>query len=352
MGLGATIKASSGSSDELGEAAWVEVHERMGEPTTYRARFEIDIGKGDISRLTAKELDVGTDLTITTSVGGKKSCLVKGPVHGQRIRLAHGGSGSTLEVCGTDSSIKMDRQARTHQWKESDSDVVQSIVKGYGFSTDISSTDAKHEEDKHTLVQRESDLGFVRRLARRNGCLFWITCDEKGSTETAHFKRAPLDGSSTAKLSINVKTPSIHELHIEWDAERPTSFEATQLTLEKKEKIDASKKKMPLRALGDSDLKAITNDTRSMYLVAPADEAGELGARSDGALIESSWFIRASCETNVQALGAIVRAHTIVELEGAGKRHSGKYFVAGVKHTIDPVLHKMDIELVRNAWSK
>ncbi len=352
MGLGATIRAANGSSDDLADASWIEIHERMGEPTTFRMRFEVEIDDDDVDWVSDERLSVGSTLIVTTTVGDTKECLVKGPVHGQRIHLAHGGAGSLVEVRGTDALVEMDREARSHQWKDAtDSEVVQQILQKYGLSTDVSNTKSKHQEDKHTLIQRESDLGFVRRLARRNGCLFWLTFDPEGTVGTAHFKRPPVDGTPRTKLSINVDTPTIDEIQIEWDVERPTSFEAMHVDLNDKKKLDGSTKKSPLAALGERDLASITGDKRSMFLAAPIDEAGDLVARTEGAAIESSWFVRATCSTNVETLGAIVHAHAVVELEGAGSRHSGKYFVASVKHTIDPALHAMEIELVRNAWS-
>ena len=42
--------------------------------------------------------------------------------------------------------------------------------------------------------------------------------------------------------------------------------------------------------------------------------------------------------------------HTIVEVQGAGNRYSGKYYVTGVKHIIDASAYKMELELARNAW--
>ncbi|CAN5744302.1 hypothetical protein BH09MYX1_BH09MYX1_08460 [soil metagenome] len=352
MGLGATIVSSAGSSDDLADASWVEVHERMGEPTTFRLRFDVDLDDGEVDWVSDERLSVGSTLKITTSVGELSECLVKGPVHAQRIHLAHGGEGSLVEVRGTDALVEMDREAQSHQWKDAtDSEVVEQILQKYGLTADVASTKSKHQEDKHTLIQRESDLGFVRRLARRNGYLFWLTFDSEGTAGTAHFKRPPLDGAATTKLSINVDTPNIDEIQIEWDVERPTSFEASHVDLNDKKTLDGSTKKSPLTALGDRDLASITGDKRSMFLAAPIDEAGDLVARTEGAVIESSWFVRATCSTNLEALGSIVHAHSVVELEGAGSRHSGKYFVASVKHTIDPVLHLMEIELVRNAWS-
>src|SRR5256885_289494 len=81
---------------------------------------------------------------------------------------------------------------------------------------------AGHLELKHTLVQRESDLAFIRRLARRNGYLFWISCDESG-VETAHFRRPPLTGNAALDLIINLADPksNVTMLDLSWDVERP-----------------------------------------------------------------------------------------------------------------------------------
>ncbi len=55
--------------------------------------------------------------------------------------------------------------------------------------------------------------------------------------------------------------------------------------------------------LAPRGLADITGDTRSLFLSAPADDAGDLLSRSEGALIESDWFIRASCQASWRALG-------------------------------------------------
>ena len=80
------------------------------------------------------------------------------------------------------------------------------------------------------------------------------------------------------------------------------------------------------------------------------DDPGRAQQRSQGALNEAEWFIKASCSTSYDRLCQIVHAHNIVRIEGAGTRHSGDYVVSGVTHTIDVSSYKMQIELMRNAW--
>ena len=323
----------------------------MGAVTTYSLRYEVDISEGDMPMLVDERLDAGSELSILVPIEDTTHCLVKGPIHGQQIHIEHGGADSWVEVQGSDSLIVMDRKTQSVVWADvTDSDAVTSILRNYGYTPDVQSTPAGHFEKKHTLVQRESDLGFVRRLARRNGFLFWVTCDAQGN-ETAHFKRPPLEGRADVKLVINLVSPSLQTLDISWDVERPTSIEGTQLDLNTKKNLEIAVKQTPQTILGDHSLSKITGDTRSVHLSAPADDAGDMRARGQGALIEADWFIHATCQTSLEFSGIPVRAHTIVELRGAGSRHSGKYFVAGVRHTIDATAHRMDLELVRNGWS-
>jgi len=322
----------------------------MGETTKYRIRYDIDIDQGDFPDLIDSRIDAGCELAVIAPLSGSNNYLVKGPVTGQHVYFQHGGGGSYLEVEGADTSIKMARESQAVIWSDlTDSDAVSQILGSYGYTPDVDSTQAGHEEDKHTLVQRASDLDFVRRLARRNGFLFWVDCDETG-TETAHFRRPNLGGKSVLNLDINISSNNLGTLDLMWDVERSTSVIAAQLNLNDKTSISGAVSASPLPPLGSQSLSDITGDTRSAHLHAPVDDAGDLTARGEGALIEDAWFIRATGQTSVNALGDIVRANTIVNLRGVGTRHSGNYYVASVRHTIDPSAHHMEFELVRNGW--
>ena len=350
MGLEIAIAVDGQADEELAQATEVEVYECMGEATTYRLRYDLDISEGDLPLLVDGRLDPGSELSVLVPLSDTTHCLVKGPVHGQQIHLQHGGPGSWLDVLGSDTSVAMDRETRTAIWADvTDGDAVSSILANYGYTPDVETTSAGHYEDKHALVQRDSDLRFVRRLARRNGFLFWVTCDAQG-VETAHFTRPPLDGQAEAELVINLASPSIQVLDIAWDVERPTAVVGAQLDLNTKETLDGDVAVTPQTILGQQSLQTITGDTRSVHLLAPVDDAGDLQARGEGVLIESDWFIRATCRTSLDTLGELVRAHTVVEVQGAGSRHSGNYFVAAVRHTIDAATHKMDLTLIRNGW--
>jgi hypothetical protein len=350
MGLACAIKVGGAADTELANANVVEVHERMGEPTTYRLEYSVDIGDGDITKLADARLAPGSELAVVVPLDNADNILCWGPVHSQRIQLKHGGTDSTVEVIGCDKSVEMDREVKIRIWDSvTTSDVVSNILGEYGLTPDTDTTNEQHIEDKHTLIQRETDLRFIRRLARRYGYLFWITTDAVG-LHTGHFKRPALDGESAATLIINNDGSNLNALDIQWDVERPTSAIAAQVNLNDKEDITGDVAATPLTALGAQALASIATGTRNVQVIAPVDDSDDLTARAEGAVIEAGWFIRASGETYLHALSKLIRTHTVVEVQGAGSLHSGKYFVAGVRHLIDSVSYTMEFQLVRNAW--
>ncbi len=344
------IKVNDTADAQLAQASVVEVLERIGEPTTFRMRYGVDIASDDFPMLRDARLDPGSVIQVLSVADGKPDCLVKGPVHGQQIRMLHGGAGSYVDVMGTDTSVTMDREVKAKVWDSvRDSDVVTQIVGTYGLTPDSQDSAAMHVQDKHTLIQHDSDLRFVRRLARRNGCLFWLTADSSGQ-QTAHFRRPPLDGDTVANLVINLAKPNLNALDISWDVERPTSTIGWELDLGGKTALDGAVSNSPQKLLGDKGLADITGDVRNALVTAPVDDVGDLKSRGEATLIEADFFVTVTGEVTAQALGAVLHAHTIVQLQGVGTRHSGPYFVSSVRHLIDATTHRMEFALVRNGW--
>lgn len=351
MGLGISIAVNGTPDTGLAAASRVEVYERMGETTHFLLAYPEAVADGDLPLLVDSRLDPGSVLTISVEVGGALQCLVSGPVYSQQIHLQHGGDGSTVEVKGGDNTLVMDRDVKSAIWADvSDGEAITSILSSYGFVTDVMDTPARHLETKHTLVQRETDLRFVRRLARRNGSYFWVDFPES-ALETAHFQRPALDGEPAATLTINLPDATLEGLDISWNVERPTRAEGLQLDLNTKNDIDGNVDHTPQTLLGTQDLPTITGGIRTVTVAAPVNDAGDMQARGEGTLIDADWFIRATCRTSLFRLGRLVRVNTLVQVQGAGRRHSGLYYVASVRHTIDATTHLMDIELIRNAWN-
>ncbi|MEO1515426.1 MAG: hypothetical protein AAFV95_10445 [Bacteroidota bacterium] len=353
MGLGIEIALDNSPNAELSKASRVEVQHRMGSSSTYSLQFKEDVCENDFQLLRSRILDAtsGHRLSILVPVEGGKECLVKGPLHQQRIFFQNGGAGSTLEVRGSDASILMGRQMRSRNWgSTTDSEVVQSIIGNYeGLTADVQATEVRHDENNRGLVQRQNDLRFIRRLSRRNAYQFWLSCDGNGQ-ETAHFRRPALEGTPRVTLIINQANNNIDSLNLNWDSERPTSVQGQQHNLNDRQNTDGTASSSSQTSLGSRSFRQIASGDRSTSISAPAHSSSDLRSRSQAALLDAEWFIRASCQTTFERLCKIVRPFEVIQLDGAGSRHSGRYLVSGVRHIITAVGHQMELELIRNGW--
>jgi hypothetical protein len=153
-----------------------------------------------------------------------------------------------------------------------------------------------------------------------------------------------------ADLIVNLENNNIDSIQVSADTRRPTQTEGQQINLRTNEVIGQSAVLNDTLLGSDGLSSAASSVTQTIQLAPTVDDAGAMENRSEAALREAQWFINATCSTSIFRLCKVVRFHTIVNLKGAGTRHSGKYYVTGVRHTIDAATHNMDLELARNAW--
>jgi phage protein D len=332
----------------------VQVVEALHQPATYRLYYTFNSRDSDFPLLKERQLEPEKDLAVVAMGGASPAFLVYGPVMRHDIVLLDGGAGSSLEVTGGDLCIAMDRDDKSKVWSQvTDSSAVLEVLGqgGYNLVPDVThQTTTMHSDFTHPLVQRETDLRFVRRLARRNGCWFWITT-EAPMLNVAHFKRLRPGGAPEVEFRLNTKDANVEQVSIRWDTERPVSATLKQLSLTDKSVVAGSVQRSPLSGLASKALGDVVKQRRTAHIAVPADDAGSLTARAEALLIDSGWFVSARIVAQLSVLKKVVRAHTVARLEGAGTRHSGNYVVARVVHDIGRDEHYMTIDLVRNGWN-
>jgi phage protein D len=297
--------------------------------------------------------------TLAGALGGSASgdqCIFDGYVLSQRIHLETGSARSSLTVWGQDASWLMNTQERVREWIDlTEVDVAAEIFAEYGIvASDQNDDEASpsHTEDGHSLMQRGSDIQFLRSLARRNGRLCRIACTDTPGERIGYFAKPSLDGEPVVTISLNdPQNWTVTALDIDWDATRPNSVVARQALFSDSDPDGASgdttDSGLPL--LGDRSLADFTGQSMTVLLAAPVDDAGELAMRAQAVLRDADWFVRCTGEADVERLGAVLRAGMLVALDGIGAMHSGSYLVWSVRHRITQQSHTMKFTLVRNA---
>ena len=336
----------------------IEVEENADLPGAIQLTLPVDSdGNGDLTFVNDVRFQPFSNLAVVaTPDGGSDQCIFDGYVLSNKLHLQKGTTGSTLQVWGQDASWLMNLEEKIKEWVDvTDADVANSIFGDYGITPDDSNTDddsPSHTEDGHSLMQRASDIQFLRSLARRNGKFCRVACTDTPGQRTGYFSKPSLSGDPAVTLELNDPTEwTVDALDLDWDVSRPTEVKAAQALFDDSDEDGASVDQTDsgLDLLSDRDLPTFSGKTMTVMLTAPVDAADELTLRAESVLREAGWFVRCEGQADLSRLHAVLRVGTIVQINGAGSLNSGNYFVWSVRHTIDKQAHKMNFVLVRNA---
>ncbi len=298
---------------------------------------------------------------VAAAVGGGAApsaaqCIFDGYFLSQKIHLETGVTNSTIVIWGQDASWLMNQTEKVREWVDvTDSSVAASIFGEYGITPSDQNTaddSPSHTEDTHSLMQRGSDIAFLRLLARRGGKTCRIACGDQPGVRTGYFAIPKLDGYPALNLALNDPTNwTISSIDLEWDATRPTAVTARTALFSDASADGATgdTSDSGLAALGSQTLAAFAGKPMTVLLAAAVDSAGELTQRAQAVLRESGWFLRCEGEADVERLGAVLRAGMLVKLAGIGAVHSGTWIVWTVRHKITEQKHNMRFTLLRNA---
>jgi phage protein D len=301
---------------------------------------------------------------VASALGGGSApsgdqCVFDGYVLHQKLHLETGATNSQMTVWAQDASWLMSQTEAAHEWVDvTDADVASSIFGQYGItpSPDNSADDsAAHSADTHSLMQRATDLAFLRMLARRGGKAFRIACADKPGVRTGYFATPKLDGDPSLTLTLNDPANwTVDAVDFEWDATRPSAVSARTALFSDPDTNGAigDSADSGLQALGEQNLAAFAGKPTTVMLTAATDSVGDLTLRANALLREAGWFARCEGESDAGRLGIVLRPGMLAAVSGVGALFSGTWLVWNVKHSITQEAHKMHFTLLRNALGK
>jgi hypothetical protein len=354
-----TILVSGQAAADL-SAALVEldVEENVDMPGAFSMTLPVNrTPAGDYDLVNDTRLAPLSNIAITAAGSdGNTQCIMDGYVLSQATHLDTGTASSTIKVWGQDAMWLMNTTEQVKEWADvTDGTVANAIFGNYGMTPDdnnLSNDSPAHTSDGHTLMQRATDAQFLRRLARRNGKLFRVFCTDTPGQRTGSFALPVLNGDPAVTLTLNDATAAtIDAVDITWDVLRPSLTIAYQelFTDSDPQGAGGTTSDSGLSLLSDRGLANFAGATVTSILTTTVDDAQELTERAQSVLIESGWFIRCQGTADVNRLGTVMRAGTLVQLAAAGSLYSGNYFVWSVRHKITAEKHTMDFVLVSNS---
>ena len=297
---------------------------------------------------------------VASALGGGSApsaaqCIFDGYVLSQKLRLETGITNSTVSIWGQDASWLMNQTEKAREWADvTDADVAATIFGEYGITpSDQNSQDdsASHTSDTHSLMQRGTDIAFLRMLARRGGKVCRIACADKPGQRTGFFATPKLDGDPAVTLTLNDPANwTVNALDFEWDATRPTAV-ATRSALfsdSDPEGAVGDTSDSGLKNLSDRDLATFAGQPTTVMLTAAVDNVGDLTLRAKALLREAGWFARCDGEADADRVGTVLRPGMLVTVNGVGATFSGSWLIWSVRHKFTQEGHKMNFTLLRN----
>jgi phage protein D len=328
------LLVGEGTKKEVGDALLeLEVEEHYELASVFRLKLAIVRGEDGLWAFLDQDTAAPwTKLQIKMNVGDREEDLITGYVTQIRIHIDTAEGKSYLELVGMDTSCLMSVEEVIKDWPEkSDSDIATAIFDKYKLDYEVDVIDVVHAERMSTILQRESDIQFLKRLARRNGCECVIV-GTKG-----YFTKPDLSKTPLPVLAAHFgKETNLTSFDATWNALRPTAVECHQIDAAAKEIQSVTVEQSSQTLLGKDaaeppelpDGKTPRMFVRHHVTTGTPEATNLANAIGD----EAQWFIEVRGEVDSVEYGDILHARRTVPVKGVGELLSGLYYVTSVKH--------------------
>jgi phage protein D len=274
--------------------------------------------------------------------------LFDGYITGFQLSLGSEPGKTDIDVSGMDTSVLMSLEEKISTWPDmADSDIAQQILNNYVAEVQADTTPTVHQENETTVVQRGTDIQFVRDLAQRNGLEFYFETDKDSGNVVAYFRAPQLTSTPQPDLAIQFGDQSnLKSFSARLSGQRPLNVKTQQMDVKADSPNAAQVSDTQLPKLGDNDANTLIGDpldslvtpkdaqAQMLVLGPPTSDSTELQSIAQAARDEAGWLITATGEINSDAYETVLRPHRLVLVKGAGKAYSGKYYVTRVVHEL------------------
>lgn len=284
--------------------------------------------------------------------GGRTETLIDSYVIDTQVQFANQPGQSTFDVVAMDPTVLMNLEEKVKAWPNmSDSDIASAIFgdAAYGFRTVVDTTEWRREEQTQTILQRGTDIRFLKELAARNGFECFVeTNSETGETE-GHFHAPRLGETTQGVLTVNMgEATNVNAFRARFEMLKPVTAQVVGLDVDSRETQPVEARESSDSELGATRTNTADRPRRVLLARTGMAQSGELQAYAQAVVDQSAMAIHAEGEVNTAAYG-LLRAKRPVAVRGVGQQFSGVYYVEKVLHTLDGSGHVQRFSLRRNA---
>jgi len=336
--------------------AEIEVDASVDGASAFRLHFDLSRTPwGDFDALAFDIFRPLVPIRVSVSAGlGIPTTLINGYIRDVQLGVSNRPGGATLEVSGMDAlGTIMGHIQQPFIWPSMpDSEVVRAIFARYAIApTFVVPTPPTRTIVDTTTTQHAYDNAYLRQLAQRNAYELYIQPDPIAGVDMAHFHPPLMVAPPQGVLSIDFGSQTnLSNFSVDYQMLQPTGV--LGLSVEPKSRIPipavapvAVEPPMGLeptllRIIPPPIERAMTNDAAN-----PAEAQFQALARAT----QSSRALRASGEVDGLKYNRPLLPGLPVLVRGAGRQHSGLYYVTQVAHQISKAGYTQRFQALRNA---
>jgi hypothetical protein len=325
-------------SEVLNSLLKVEVTNDNEKGDGFQLTFSLGKDKSmDYSLLRSGVLEPFTRIVIGVILGVIPEVLIDGIVSHHQVLPGNDPGTSKLVVTGRDISQMLDLEEKNEKYEnQPDYLIVLQLIGSYsqyGLVPEIMPT-----ADVPIMIERiprqyETDLKFIKRLAKRNGFIFHIEPLTFGVNK-AYWGPEIRAGIPQPALTINMGSwTNVNSLHFSLDALSPVSTSGAFLE-------PVTKTIIPVPQLPSLRIPPLSANPveakRTVILRNTANKnPGQAALNAVATVTNAPEAVKGEGELDTLRYGYVLRARKLVGVRGAGTSYSGNYYVSRVKHIIE-----------------
>jgi len=336
-----TIDGTAASPELLGAIQQIEMEDHAGMADMLRLRTALSVRQNGSGWTVLDDAVFGrlTKVALSVTVGtGSPIPLITGYVIETAGQFANDPNGSTLAVVAMDSTVLMHLEEKVKAWPNmADSDVATAIFgdAAYGFTPVVEATNWTRQENEHTLLQRGTDVQFLKHLAERNGYECYLDLNPSSGDVEGHFHPPRHNQTAQGTLTVNMgAATNVNRFRTRYEMLRPVTAQATTLDVEDGSDQSGQANSSALADLGATPAVPADRPRRVLLSQLGMGQSAEVQRYAQAAVDRSAWAIVAEGEVNTAAYGGILKAKQPVLVRGVGTEFSGQYYVERVLHVI------------------
>ncbi len=328
----------------------MEVEEDYRAAAMFRIKLAINREKNGLWRfLDDNRLKLWSKVELSVTLFDEKTLLMAGYVTQIRPSIATDENASVVEIYGLDGSCLMSMEEKINAWpNKSDSDIARTVFQSYNLTPEVEDTQIVHDEAVATIIQRETDIQFLKRLARRNG----FECFVKG--DKGYFRKPVLIQVPQPVLAAHFgPATNLVSFEARLNALKPAAVEMHQIDTIGKQIQSVAVDTSQQRHLGRDNPASVSAPggigARLFVKHAMATGLPEMENLCRALFDEGEWLIEAKGELESVAYGTVLQARSLVPIKGVGEIFSGLYYVTKVKHLFKVDRYTQQFMARRNA---